>query len=131
MNTTAPTERLVSDRAEILGLINQAPRVMLCLRIRDCNGNGDGHLWPSKKQARALINGGELDGYAGQLIDENLLILNRDFSWERRDEHKTERFRALATEANRKGRPVPASVADWLRDHPAAVVAATETSAAA
>lgn len=117
MNTPTQSERLISSRDEIIRLIRQTPQIQLCVTIYDRRGGGQGHMWPSARQAMALVDRGELDGFAGRLLDENLLILNGEFSYVLKDQHQTERYRAMVANAKRKGWSVHPDVTAWLAKH--------------
>lgn len=75
-------------------------------------------MWPSKRAVLALLESGELDGFAAQLIDGDLLVLNYRFDWSIWSEHKTARYRALAAQAHARGYSVAAHVTQWLAEHP-------------
>lgn len=116
MNTETPEPRLttreITARAEILALIEQC--VVLILMIYDDEGRGSAIIHAGKEDALAWMKCGTLDGYAAQVIDDNILKLNHRFAWPLKDEHKRERYEADAAGYRSTGQPVPAYIAAFL-----------------
>ncbi len=111
---SAPADLTLTARADILRHVNRAPQTSVCIRIHAGDGAGFGHIWLSKKQALALLDQGELDGFTARLIEGNLLILNHEFTYALVTEHKTDRYRALVARAEKQGYAVGEHISAFL-----------------